>query len=52
MGMQDIQRREEAYTGLWWGNLNERNHLEGIILEQVLEKPVDLAQSGTIGRFF
>jgi len=20
--------REEAYTGFWWGNLRERNHLE------------------------
>ena len=28
--MQDIQRREEVLTGLWWGNLNERDHLEGV----------------------
>jgi hypothetical protein len=20
--------REEAYTGVWWGNLRERDHLE------------------------
>jgi len=38
-------------TGLWWGNLNERDHLEGVILERVLEKSVDMAQSGTVGRF-
>jgi len=38
-------------TKLWWGNPNERDHLEGVILEWVLEKSVDLAQSGTDGRF-
>jgi hypothetical protein len=21
-------RKEEFYTGFWWGNLRERNHLE------------------------
>jgi len=49
--MQDVQRREEVLTRLWWGNPNERDHLEGVILEWVLEKSVDLAQSGTDGRF-
>jgi len=38
-------------TGLWWGNLNERDHLEGVILEQVLKKSAVLPQSGTVGRF-
>ena len=34
--------------GLWWGNLNERDHLEGVILEWVLEKSVDLAKLGML----
>jgi hypothetical protein len=49
--MQDIQRREEVHISLWWGNLNERDHVEIVILEWVLEKSVDLAQSGTVCRF-
>jgi hypothetical protein len=49
--MQDIQRREEVNTGLWWENQNERDHMEGVILEWVLEKSVDLAQSWTVCRF-
>jgi hypothetical protein len=23
-----VERRGEAYTGVWWGNLGERDHLE------------------------
>ena len=26
--MQHLQGRGEAYTGFWWGNLKERDHLE------------------------
>ena len=48
--MQGIERREEVLTRLWWGNLNERDNLEGVILEWVFEKSVDLAKSGTDGR--
>jgi len=25
--------RGEVYTGFWWGNLRERDHLEGIKME-------------------
>jgi hypothetical protein len=38
------ERRGEAYTGLWWGNLRERGHLEDpgadgrIILRWVFRK--------------
>jgi hypothetical protein len=31
--MQDMQRREEVHIGLGWGNLNERDHMEVVILE-------------------
>jgi len=51
-----IGGREEAYTGFWWGNLRERNHLEDpdldgmIILRRIFSKLdggmdwIDLAQ--------
>jgi len=26
--MQHVQGREEVYTGFWWGNLRNRDHLE------------------------
>jgi len=26
-GMYHVWRRGEAYTGFWWGNLRERDHL-------------------------
>jgi len=26
--MQHIWKRGEVYTGFWWGNLRERNHLK------------------------
>ena len=25
--------RGEVYTGLWWGNLRERDHLEGPVVD-------------------
>jgi len=25
--MQRVRGRREAYTGFWWGNLKERDHL-------------------------
>ena len=27
-GMQHVGEKGEAYTGFWWGNLRERDHLE------------------------
>jgi hypothetical protein len=26
--LRRLREREEAYTGFWWGNLKERDHLE------------------------
>jgi hypothetical protein len=26
--MKHVLGREEAYTGFWWGNLRDRDHLE------------------------
>ena len=28
--MWHVWGRGEVYTGLWWGNLKERDHLEGL----------------------
>jgi len=55
--MWNVWRREEAYTGFWWGNLRERDHLEDpdvdgrIILRWIFRKwdveyGLDLAGSG------
>jgi hypothetical protein len=32
--------REEAYTGFWWGNLRERDHLEdpGVVDGRIILK--------------
>jgi hypothetical protein len=36
--------REEAYTGFWWGNVRERDHMEdpavnaSIIFRQIFKK--------------
>jgi len=43
-GMWHIQGRGEVYTGFWWGNLRDRDHLEDtgadgrIILRWTLRK--------------
>jgi len=46
--------REEVFTGFWWGNLRERDHLEDlgvdgrIILRWIFRKWDGVAQTGPI----
>ena len=52
--MQHIWGRVEVYTGFWWGNLRERDHLEDadihwrIILIWILRKGDMRAWSGSM----
>jgi hypothetical protein len=31
--MQHVWVREKVYTAFWWGNLRERDHLEGPVVD-------------------
>jgi hypothetical protein len=31
--MQHVWWRVEVYTGFWWGNLREKDHLEGTAID-------------------
>ena len=52
--MQHLWRKGEVYTGLWWGNVRGRGHLENpdvdgrIILKRIFKKWVGGAWTGLI----
>jgi hypothetical protein len=31
-------RRREVHRGIWWGNLKESDHLEGLIIDRIILK--------------
>jgi hypothetical protein len=49
-GIQHVWGRVEVYTGLWWGNLKERDHLEDVGIDwRIILKWIFRKWEGVVG---